>query len=83
MVETGDWSFGVVGYLVWVGHGERNKLRIEEKWGRAILVELVRLGNGERGLWWEEVSMGAAGYGGRKEVVGGEGEVGEGGEPFP
>ncbi len=37
MVEEGDWSFGVLGYLMWDGRGERNKLRIEDKLGRTIL----------------------------------------------
>ena len=54
MVEGGDRSFGVMGYLVWVDHGRGGKLLgIEED--RAILVELMRLGNGERGLWWEAI----------------------------
>jgi hypothetical protein len=37
MMEEGDWSFGVLDYLLWVGRVERDKLRIEDKLGRTIL----------------------------------------------
>ena len=51
MVEEGDRSFGEMGYLVLVGHGEGGELNgIGEKVDRAMLVELMRLGNGKREL---------------------------------
>ena len=44
------WGNGLFG-VVWPWEGGHKILGKD----RAMLVELMRLGNGERGLWWEAI----------------------------